>query len=454
MKINLMSRKNFNKILFYFFCLTIFISSVNSQCSPATNGCEIRSKFKVYVTAVDKNGASVSVIDKPEFKIIYVFTDRIVFYKTKDQSPILTFDDTPEPPSQLEENIERVVYFGEVILECGGSKNKLCHVEQTPNYEKTSSFKDIKELFVNAQVQCLILPFFESAYKDRDQKIAYICEENITNISALIKFNSYISRKIERFQFLLSMDRYNTFHGILRLTENFMTVYNNQMIPVIGKIYNRKMVFLKNDKTQDFLFSYPFAQQSTQRSGAYIVKDIQGTPDLPNNWWDGFAEEPSPDNCCIYFKGDTENMVLCLADQTGTKVESSPMICADKVKIIYKEIDIPISNIKLYEAYYELLVNPLKRRKCESDEYVFLKKRLEDSADYCIEQDCRTIMQYSKDTKENNILSCEKYYTAEFELEINQITLSNFEVLKGVRTCVVDKFSLNTKTTLSGNLYI
>jgi len=449
-----MSRENFIRILFYFLCFFIFISSVQSQCSLSRNGCDSRFKFKVYITAVAKDGAAVSLVDKPEYKIIFLFTDRIVFYKTEDKSPMLSLDDSSHSQSKLEESIERVIYFGEVILECGGSKNKLCHVEQTPNYEKKPSFYEVRKYFPHPGTQCIILPFFESVYKDRDQKIVYICEDSISKIYNLIQFNNLISRKIERFQFLLSMDRYNTFHGILRLTEKLITVYNNQMVSVIGKIYNRKIIFLKNDKSKEYLFSYPFVQQSTQRTGAFIVKDIQGTGQLPSTWWEGFPDEPSPDSCCIYLKGDTESLVICQADQTGTRVESSPIVCADKVKQIYKEIDIPISNIKLYEAYYELLVNPLKRNKCESDEYVFMKKRLEDSADYSIDQDCRTIMQYSSDTKENKLELCRKYYMDELELEINQITLSNFEVLKGVRNCVVDKFSLNSKSTLNGNFNI
>jgi len=448
----LIERTNLAKILFFAICCLLSISAVYSQCSLNKNGCDSRYKFKSYVTAVDKSGSAYETQPILEYKIIYLFTDRLVFYKSKDQSPMLKEDDLYDSPSDKEMNIERVIFFGEIILQCGKFQNKLCHVEQIPNFEKFTSYGVINKEIANSKVQCIVIPFYENAYKDKDQKMAYICNSNPSEMYELIKFRNSISRKIEATHFLLSLDRFNGIHGILRKTEKFITVHKKHTVEVIGKIYDKGIYLIKNDKTQNFVKYYSFYQQRTEKTGAYLVRDIQGTDTLPPNWWQGFEEEPSPDNCCIYFRGDTENMVLCLADASGKKVESSTEVCSKKLTETYKEISSTLNNIKLYESYYELLSNHSKRKNCNSDEFKFFKSRLEANADYAIEEDCQNIIQYSNDEMKFKIDVCQKYYMEEMELELNQITLKNFEVVTGVRECVVDKNNMLSKSILLGKI--
>jgi hypothetical protein len=449
----LIDRTNINKFLFYAIFFLLCISAVSPQCSLNKNGCDSRYKFLSYVTGVDKLGTRTESLGKLEYKIIYLFTDRMVFYKSKDQSPMLKDDDLNDSPAQIENNIERVIFFGEIILECGGSQNKLCHVEQIPGFEKLHSYNIVKKDVADAKIQCIVIPFYENAYKEIDEKMGYICSPNPSEIYELIKFRNSISRKIESTQFMLSLDRFNGIHGILRKSEKFITIHKKQFVEVIGKIYDKGIYLIKNDKTQAFVKHYTFYQLRTERTGAYIVRDVAGTDTLPPNWWEGFEEEPSPDNCCIYFKGDTENMVLCLADASGKKIESSTEICSKKLKESYKEITISLSNIKLYESYYELLTNQNKRKNCNSEEYKFMKNRLEYNANYSIEQDCQNILQNSNEEMKFKLEICQKYYMDEMELELNQITLKNFEVVSGVKECVIDKNNLLSKAILQG-MYI
>jgi len=124
-----------NKLLIYALCFLLCVYGVYSECSPKINGCDSRYKFMSYVTSVDKIGDPVDSPPILEYRIVYLYTNRIVFYKSKDQSPMLKNDDLNDSPAQIEANIERVIYYGEIILECGGSLNKLCHVGQITDFE-------------------------------------------------------------------------------------------------------------------------------------------------------------------------------------------------------------------------------------------------------------------------------------------------------------------------------
>jgi hypothetical protein len=403
-----------------------------------------------YVTSVDKTGSAASTPTKTEYKIIYLFTDKIVFYKTEEQKPMLKNDDLSHTSVEMETNIERIIYFGEIMLQCGGSYNKLCHAGQLPNFEKLNSYNTVKTVISDAKVLCIVIPFYENAYKDKDQKLAYICETSTSKLSEFLKFKNLISRKIEKYQFLLSMDRFNGIHGILRKTENFITVFKKSPLNVIGKIYDKGIIIVKNEKSQEFVRYYSFYQQRTEVTGVSIVKDVQGTDMLPPNWWNGLEDEPTQDNCCMYFKGDSDSMFLCLADSSGKKIESSSDVCDKKLKESFKEASMSISNIKLYEANYELLTNKKKLENCDSEEYKFLKKRIETSADYSIRYDCQTLVQYSNEETNFKLDFCRKYYMDELELEIIQITLSTFEVSVGVKKCVMEKHNLYSKSILDG----
>jgi hypothetical protein len=262
----------------------------------------MRKKYFSYVTFQRINGDKKESEVFPSYKIIYVYTDRIVFYtSTQGMNPTIEKEKTI-PKVIDEDNIERVIYFTDIILDCGSSQNQLCYASNYPQIFKVKTYKLIQKYIPKSpDVKCLTVPFFESSYKLRHEKVAFICINDLRELDSLIRFKNKLSRTIEKYQMKLGGDRYNSYNGLLRKQSPFIYLKNmKQPVPVIARLFGKKIILVNNDKSASFVDNFSLYQLS--QSKVYQVDKAIKKGIIKSNWNSEMEIKPSGD-CCLVFPG-------------------------------------------------------------------------------------------------------------------------------------------------------
>jgi len=265
-------------------------------------GCLMRKKYFSYVTFQDINGDKQETKTFPTYKIIYVYTDRIVFYtSTQGVSPSIEKEKTVSKMTD-ESNIERVIYFTDIILDCGSSQNQLCYAGNYPQILKLKTYKLIQKYIPqSADIKCFTVPFFESSYKLKHEKVAFLCINDLRGLESLIKFKNRLSRTIDKYQMKLGGDRFNSYNGLLRKQRPFIYLKNLiTPIPVIARLFGKKIVLVKNDKSASYVEEFSLYQLS--QSKIYQVDKAIKKGIVKNDWNINLEVKPSGD-CCLVFPG-------------------------------------------------------------------------------------------------------------------------------------------------------
>ena len=107
-------------------------------------------------------------------KIIYLYNDRLVFYQSDQPSETIMELELKDviPKSIDEKKVERIVYFSEIILDCGKFNNNLCHAK---NYSHISGIKYLKKIREKIpsfpEIKCLVIPFMKTHMKSCMKKL-------------------------------------------------------------------------------------------------------------------------------------------------------------------------------------------------------------------------------------------------------------------------------------------
>ena len=287
-------------IIFYIYFLYIQLT-FSFKCDLKF-GCLMRSKYFSYLTMQDIDGTREDNKSYPSYKILYIYNDRIVFYtSSKILSPSL---EREVRISKIidEENIERVIYYSDIILDCGPNNNKLCFAQNYPQILKLKTFKTVrKSIPKTPDVKCITLPFFESSYKLNHEKIAFICIKDIRELFTFIKFKNDLSRFIENYQMKLGGDRYNSYNGLLRKEKPYIYYdKNNQPVPVIARLFGKKIILVKNDDSASFVKEFSLFQ--LRKGNVQSVDKAIRNKIMESNWNSDFEVKPY-DNCCIVYPG-------------------------------------------------------------------------------------------------------------------------------------------------------
>ena len=276
------------------------ISSIISTCD-LKQGCIMRKKFLTYITYQNKHGDPVPSKTTLNYKIIYVFLDKMIIYGSSKAADARIEPEEKTSKPEDEEKIERIINFGEIILDCDKNHNKLCHISEYNGLMEKPIFKEIKKGIINSpDIKCIVIPFFENGYKLVHEKMAFTCVSDSKQIQELIEFKNSVSRLIEAFQSNLSRDRFSSFNGLLRKQGNFVTFRSNKQIPVIGRLYGKAINLITNDEKATFLDSFSLYQ--LRASNAYFVKTLLKKKKIKDDWNSGFDTKPS-DDCCLAFPG-------------------------------------------------------------------------------------------------------------------------------------------------------
>jgi hypothetical protein len=410
-------------------------SLVDCECT-IKKGCLTRKKFMSYVTVIGKEGKPIISRSIMNYKVVYIFTDRLVFYTSVDSgSGSLEQEATVELKEQ-ESRIERVINFGEIILDCGKFKNKLCHAQEYNRIDQIDSFKMVqKTIKNNPDALCLLIPFFENGYEKIHDKIAYICGTEAKDLYNIISFKQYLSRQVEFYQLNVSLDRYNGFNGLLRKQLNVVVKTKEGKKPAIAKIFNKGISFVSTESTAELIIYYSFYELRKYSYGAYKVKEGLNTKKVPDTWSQGLAPAPLPD-CCIYLNGEQTKTVFCLGDNNGG-IETAIDICQNRIDRVYQEIRIALRGIYFSEGFHEIQNNKSKSSNCNSKEFGVFRYRAEKTTEYAVETDCKLVMNYvNSDDYKKKFDWCKKNFADELKLELKLMSLKDETVYEAINNCV------------------
>lgn len=369
------------------------------------------------------------------YKVLYIFTDRLVFYSSSDPgSATLEPDSDPEIQEQ-ESKIERIINFGEIILDCGKIKNKLCHAVEYPGIYSIESFKLVSQTIKKRPDSlCILIPFFENGYQKMHEKIAYICGTEIADLYNIITFKQYLSRQIELYQLKVSLDKYNGFNGLLRKQFNVVVSTKEGNKPALAKVFNKGISFSTIDVYREFIKYFSFYELRKHSFNAQKVSEGLSKKKIPDTWSKGITS--ALPECCIYLNGELDKITFCLANNKG-EMEESVDICKTKLDKVFEEIKIALRGIRFSENFHEIQTNKLKAGKCESQEFLHFKNRAEKTGENSITMDCKLVMNYvDSDEIEKKIEWCKKNYQDELNLELKLMSLNDEKVFEAINTCV------------------
>ena len=267
------------------------------------HGFLMRNKFFTFVTYQNANGSKNLEKTSASYKIIYVYTNRIVFYTSSnpDYSAIEVERLKPITKRVDDENIERIVNFSHIIMDCGMMNNNLCYAQNYPQILRVKSFEILKKLIPdNPDIKCLTLPYFENSYQLFHEKIAFICVKEMRQITELIRFKTFLSRAIESFQLKLGADRYNAYNGLLRMSSPFIYFNKGNPTPVIARLFGKKIILVTNDKNTSFFKEFSLYQMRYAKKN--IVKNAIKEKKL-NEDWNREVDMSALSDCCLTFPG-------------------------------------------------------------------------------------------------------------------------------------------------------
>lgn len=289
------------------FLLLLIICHTHAQFNTCKkeHGCLLRTKYFSYVSFQSQAGLPVPYKSSFDYKIIYVFEDRLVFYRSSiPMESGLEMELKSEIPKAVDEaNIERIIYFSEITLDCGEFYNRLCYAGDYPQIQKLENYKKIEsKINTSPDVKCIVIPFFENSYKVAHEKVAFICVEDIKQILELIKFKQFLSRTIESNHFLLGSDRFNSFNGLLRNQTPFIYFSSNskKSLNVLARLFGKKVILVTNDKVTHAIKEVSLYQYYNE--GVYSVKGAIKRG-LINNEWNNDLDIHPFDDCCLVFPG-------------------------------------------------------------------------------------------------------------------------------------------------------
>jgi hypothetical protein len=422
--------------IIYLIISLLLISNIASECTKEM-GCQIRKKYMSYVTVLSKDGTPMPLVSKINYKVIYVLRDKLVFFASKDPGAQALEPDENLTAQETDARIERTINFNEIILDCGGFGNKLCHAGEYPDIVKIKSYDMVKKkVATNPEVLCIVIPFFENGYQKMHEKVAYMCADSDAQLKDLITFKNKLSRSIEFYQLDSSMDRYNGANGIVKRRLRLITTdEGNQPVPVIGKLFRSGIFLYTNNEKRKLIRYYSLYQQRVERTGIYRIPDGMSRGYVPKDWSKGLVGA-RPD-CCIYFKGENENMTICIGASDNKNIEPNPDTCKNKIDSLFRDLRNSLRAIKFAESFHELLHNKEKRNDCKSKEYNIMKDRAMRTCESAIKNDCKNIMDnLNTENYSSKYNWCKENYSDELKLELKLMSLGVNDIYESINKCV------------------
>jgi len=286
--------------------LTFFISmlaTIYSFDCDQNLGCLLKKKFYGYISASDTRGKAHKLESNIDYKNIYVFRDKIVFYKASLPQENVSEPDVQDLNSMMNESyIERLITFRHVLLECGRFRTRICEASQQPLINQSKEFQIIKSRIANANDKCVTFSFIDSAFRETEEKIAILCITDPRQVKDLISFKNVFSSVVSEYHLKEANTRYDASEGIEIAKGKYISYINNRPMPVIVSMRSKGILLVtddklvKDDKKKDFFKTIDYI--SLRKSGAYTLRRATEIKKLRDGWSDSLSTTP-PLDCCI-----------------------------------------------------------------------------------------------------------------------------------------------------------
>jgi len=284
------------KLLILTFFLSMLTTIYSFDCDQ-TLGCLLKKKFYGYISATDQRGEAHKMESNINYKNVYVFRDKIVFYKASLPQENVSEPEVPNlNPKMNESYIERLIPFRHVLLECGKFQTRICQASQQALIDQSKEFQIIKSRIANANDKCVTFSFIDSAFTKTEEKIAILCSTDPRQVKELLSFKNYFSRIVSRYHLEEANTRYDASAGIEIAQGRYISYIKNRPIPVIVSMRSNAILLVTDDKKREFLKRIDYL--SLRNSGVFSLRRATDLKKLKDGWSDSFSTTP-PLDCCI-----------------------------------------------------------------------------------------------------------------------------------------------------------
>lgn len=436
-----MKLKSSVNILIVIVLLNVLTTSYGFDCDQQL-GCLLKKKFFAYVSNADTRGVGHSTESNINFKNIFVFRDKIVFYKASLPQENVSEQEVPGLNPQMNEaHIERLISFRYLNLQCGKYETRICHASELPQIAKSEAYKTVKAKIANSSEKCIAFTFFDEAYPTEEQKIAILCITDARQVKDLLAFKNFLSRKVAGYHLYEAVNRYDSSSGIEISNGHYISYINNKPTPVYASIREKSILLATDDTKRDYLTTIKLL--GLRNSGAYSLRKASELKKLKDGWSDSLSSPP-PLDCCLALPSEERISLLCIPNGFKKKeIEVKKEKCASAMQRTLKTIWTELRKIQFAEKLSILVTDLRVSGNCNSPEYKIFKNMIIDSGRTAINTDCKILMQYSPDLFMTKKDYCLKHYVDEIEMMIKLIVLGNKRFWNSLKDCTYKQFGLD-----------
>jgi hypothetical protein len=428
------------------------ISIYFSQTCKDDMGCSHKDKFVSWAPPVDINGKTQQNFKDLNFHKVYVLHNGLSIVDSGNPNKGLMEQDPENPNYGLNASVMvRKIYWGQIRLECGKYKNKLCMAGDYPDQSKINEAKTQLEAkgYLRILSHCIVIPFFDDIYYEKEEeKLTLFCLPNTAkDIFDILKYKEYLSRKIENKQIVEVGINETQFNSINNPIRKFITFdKENRRVGVNLQVKFNYLVLWHEKFT--FIKKYSLLEQEEDGFALRVDHALEKHGSIPavKDWSNGLPEKPSP-SCCLFLKGKFNDVLACVAneeDQNELEMVQQSR-CVQVINEVQLEIHDFVYKAKLENAFDEI-ANTIGTTTCEDAPWNVMINRYKAEAETAI-KNCEKMFLYAENTSNITKTSkCMASYDKLMEEEKKFLTKGDAaDFVKKFEECVVNKDGLKEK---------
>ena len=427
------------------------ISIYFSQACKNDMGCTHKDKFVTWAPPVDINGKTQKNFKDLNFHKVYILHNGLSIVDSGNPNKALMEQDPEHPNYGLNASVMvRKILWGQIKLECGKYKNKLCMAGDYPDQSKLNEAKPQLEAkgYLRILSHCIVIPFFDDIYYEKEEeKLILFCLPNTAKeIFDILKYKEYLSRKIENKQIEEVGINETQFNFIERPVRKFITFHDNRRIPVNLQVKFNYLNVWHNKFT--FIRKYSLLEQEQDGFALRVDHALEKHDSIPavHDWANGLPEKPSP-NCCLILKGKFNDMLACVAnaEEPDNLEMQQQSECVQVINQVQLEIHDYVYKAK-YENAFNEINNTIDKTTCEDAPWNIMINRYKAEAETAI-KNCEKMFLYAVDSSNADKRSkCKQSYDKMMEEEKKYLTKDDREnFVTKFEECVINKDNLKEK---------
>ena len=315
--------------------LLLLLTSVLSNNCLGTPGCLLKEKYKVaFSTSALTDGSTPSRENKE--KIVFFFSNRLVITASVDsinsENPS-EYDQNKTTQKEIGKTVEKIIFYGNILLDCGVHSNLLCTINQSNSNNPNSESEKQVEGNNSLGDFCFVLKTFDSQ-KTTDIKFKEVifCPLGIPGKNFFLK-RLQISQFILRSQTLYGKQITPYYAGNLLDRFSVKAGYSGTPLNSYDGYFTLDEIHLV-DKNKDMNKYKRFSLSEMTKGSVYYLKCPNSLTSLAKEVSNQFAKEVVSPSCCLFFKTSEKDFAVCLSNEAGS-IESDEALCKVKLEKIF-----------------------------------------------------------------------------------------------------------------------